>query len=62
MEMQIQTTLKFHLTPVTMAKIKTQVTAEVGKDVEKEENSSTAGRIANSYNYFRNQSGGSSES
>ena len=33
-EMQIKTTLRFHLTPVRMAKI--QVTTDAGKDVEKE--------------------------
>jgi len=33
-EMQIKITLRFHLTPVRMAK--TQVTADSGKDVEKE--------------------------
>jgi hypothetical protein len=33
-EMQIKTTLRFHLTPVRMAKI--QVTSDAGKDVEKE--------------------------
>ena len=33
-EMQIKTTLRYHLIPVRMAKIKkTQVTADVGKDV-----------------------------
>jgi hypothetical protein len=39
-ETQINTTLKYHLTPVRMAKIKTQVTADVDEDVEKEEHSS----------------------
>jgi len=34
-EMQIKTTLRFHLTPVRMDKIKTQVTTGAGKDVEK---------------------------
>ena len=34
-EMQIITALRFHLTPVRMAKIKTQVTANAGEDVEK---------------------------
>jgi hypothetical protein len=37
------------------------VTAGAGKDVEKEENSSIAGRIASWYNYSGNQFGGSSE-
>jgi hypothetical protein len=38
-----QTTLRFHLTPVRMAKIKF---SGAGKDVEKEEHSSIAGGIA----------------
>jgi hypothetical protein len=45
-EMQIKTTLRFHLTSVRMAKIKTQVTAKAGKDMEKEEHSSIAVVIA----------------
>ena len=60
-EMQIKTTLRFHLTPVRMAKIKIQVTADAGEDVEKEEHSSIAGGIASWYNHSGNQSGGSSE-
>ena len=55
--MQIQRTLRFHLTPVRMAKIKTQVTADAGEDVEKAEHSSIVGGIASLYNH----SGGSSE-
>jgi hypothetical protein len=54
--MQIKTTLRFHLTPVRMAKI----IADAGEDVEKE-HSSIAGRIASWYNHFGNQSGSSSE-
>ena len=46
-EMWIKATLRFYLTPVRMAKVKIQVTADVGKDVEKEEQSSTVGGIAN---------------
>jgi hypothetical protein len=46
--MQIQTTLRFQLTPVRMAV--TQVTADAGKHVEKEEHSSIAGGIASWYN------------
>jgi hypothetical protein len=37
------------------------VTADAGKDVEKEEHSSTVGEIASLYNHSGNQSGGSSE-
>jgi hypothetical protein len=60
-EMQIKTTLRFHLTPVRMAKIKIQVRADAGEDVEKEEHSSIVGGIAGLYNHSGNQSGGSSE-
>ena len=42
-EMQIKTTLRVHLTPVSMAKIKTQVTADAEEDEEKQ--SSITGEI-----------------
>ena len=60
-EMQIKTTLRFHLTPVRMAKIKIQMTSDAGKDVEKEEHSSTVGGVVSWYSHFGNQSGVSSE-
>jgi hypothetical protein len=41
-EMQIKTTLRFHLTPVRMATNKTPPTANVGEDVGKKESSYTA--------------------
>jgi hypothetical protein len=44
-----------------MAKIKTQVTADAGGDVEKEEHFSIVGGIASWYNHSGNHSGGSSE-
>jgi hypothetical protein len=59
--MQIKTTLRFYLIPIRMAKFKTQVTTHVGKDVEKEEQSSIVGGIANWYNHSGHQSVGSSE-
>jgi hypothetical protein len=60
--MQIKTTLRFHLTPIRIAKIiNSVVTAHVGQDVEKEEHSSFAGRIAKWHNHSGNQSGGSSD-
>jgi hypothetical protein len=40
---------------------KIQVTADAGKDVEKEEHFSIAGGIASLYNHSGSQSGGSSE-
>jgi hypothetical protein len=60
-ETQIKTILRFHLTQVRMARIKIQVTADAGEDVEKEEHSSIAGETASLYNHSRSQSGGSSE-
>jgi hypothetical protein len=59
--MQIKTILRFYPTTIRMAKIKTQVTADAGKDVEKEGHSSIASRIASWYNPSGNQFGGSSE-
>ena len=60
-EMQIKTTLRFHLTPVRMAKIKNSGDSRCWEDVEKEEDSSTVGGIASLYNHSGNQSGGSTE-
>ena len=60
-EMQIKTTLRFHLTPVRMAKIKIQVTADAGEDVEREEHSSIASGISNWYNHSETHSGSFSE-
>jgi hypothetical protein len=60
-EMQIKTSLRFHLTSIRMTKIKTQVTAEAGEDVEKDEHSSITGGIAGWYYHSGNQSGSSSE-
>ena len=45
-EMQIKTTLRFHLHQSEWLRSKIQVTADAGEDVEKEENSSIAGGIA----------------
>jgi hypothetical protein len=60
-EMQIKTTLGVHLTPVKTAKIKIQVTADAGQDVEKEEHSSIAGWTASLYKDSLSQSGSSLE-
>jgi hypothetical protein len=61
MEMQNKTTLKFHLTPVRMAKIKNSGDSRLSKFVEKQNPSSIAGGIASWYNHSGNQFGGSSE-
>jgi hypothetical protein len=53
-EMQIKMTLRFHLTPVRMARIKTSVDNTFREDVEKEEHSSIAGGIANWYTHSGN--------
>ena len=53
--MQIKTTLRFHLTSVRMAKMKIKVTADAGKDVEKEEHSSIVGGIASLYYHSGNR-------
>ena len=60
-EMQIKTTLRLHLIPIRIAKIKTSGATRVGEDVEKEEHSSIVGEIANWYNHSGNRSGNSSE-
>jgi hypothetical protein len=46
---------------IPMEEVTIQVTADAGKDVEKEEHSSIVGGIASLYNHSGNQSGGSSD-
>jgi hypothetical protein len=46
-EIQIKTTLRFHLTPLRMAIIKNTTTTNVGEDVGKKESSYTAGENVN---------------
>jgi hypothetical protein len=57
---EIKTTLRFHLTPIRMARIKNS-TADAVKDVEKKEHSSIAGGIVSWYNHSGNQFVTSSE-
>ena len=60
-EMQIKTTLKFHLILVRMTKSKTQVMVHAGEDGEQWGHSSIAGGRANLYSHFGNQFGSFSE-
>ena len=46
-EIQIKTTMRYHLSPVTRAKIKTQETTDVGKDVDTSKHSYTVCGNAN---------------
>ena len=46
-EMQIKTTMRYHLIPVRMAIIKKSKTINAGGDVEKRERSCTVGGIVN---------------
>jgi hypothetical protein len=60
-ELQIKTNLKFHVTPTTMAKIKTSSDTCWQGCGERGTHYSIAGGIANWYNHSGNQSGGSLE-
>ena len=60
-EIQIKTTLRYHLTPVRMANITTQATTDVGKDVEKEDLFCTGGGDVNWCSHSGKQYGGSSK-
>ena len=60
--MQNKTPLRFHLIPVRMAKLETQVAAHADKNVKQKEHSSIAGGSANLHSCYGNQYGGSSES
>jgi hypothetical protein len=57
-EMHIKTTLRFHLKPLRLAKIKN---SDAGKDMEKEEHASIASGTASRHNHTGNQFSSSSE-
>ena len=58
-EMQIKTTMRYHLTPVRMSIIESLQTLNIGKGVEKREHSCTVGRNVNWYNHYERQYGDS---
>ena len=51
MEMQIKTTMRYHLTPFKMAIIK-KAKKNVGKDVEEREPSHTVSENVNQYSHY----------
>ena len=58
-EMQIKTTMRYHLTLVRMATIKNLQTINAGEAVEKREPSYTVGGNVNWYGHYGEQYGGS---
>ena len=61
-EIQIKTTMRYHVTPVRMVTINKTGTANVGEDVEKGEPSCTVGRNVNWCSHSGKLCGGSSKS
>ena len=60
-EMQIKTTMRYHLIPVRMAIIKNSTNNSAGEGVEKREPSYTVGGNENWYNHYGKQFGRSSK-
>ena len=58
-EMQIKTTMRYHLTPVRMAIMKKSTNNNAGEGVEKREPYYTVGGNVNWYNHYGKQYGGS---
>ena len=54
-EMQMKATVRYHLTPVSIAITKNQEIASAGEDVKKREPSCTVHRNVNWYNYYGKQ-------
>ena len=57
-EMQIKTTVRYHLTPVRMANMKKSTTINAEEGVENREPSYTVGGNVNQYNHYEEQYGG----
>ena len=60
-EIQIKTTMRYHLTPAEWLTLTTQATTDVGEDAEKEDLFCTAGGNANWCSHSGKQYGGSSK-
>ena len=60
-EMQIKTTVRYHLTPVRMAIIKSLQITNAGEGVEKREPSYRVGASVNLYSHYEKQYRGSSK-
>ena len=60
-EMQIETTMKEHFTPLGCLQPKSQIIKSVHEDVEKPEPSFTSGRNVKYCSHFKNQGGSSSK-
>ena len=58
-EMQIKTTMRYHLTPVIMVIIKNPQTTNDGEGLERREASYTVGGNVNWYSHYGEQYGGS---